>query len=264
MSHGLKICIISEFAYSLLIEKGDRFGGAELQMTLLAKELIKRSYDVSFITFEKSSKSAEIVNNIKIYNPFSNQGSGYTYLRPIYVFKLLKVLNNIDADIYIQKGRTPLTGILAFFTKLKNKAFLYISSSEKHVSENLRIRSIKEMENLIYSFGVRNCDRIICQTNNQKKLIQQTIGKEGQVIKNLFLPPKIKPKPNNTSNLKVLWVGRIVAEKRAELYLQLAVNTMKNHLCLLIHLQRRVFQILFLKHGDIKFQWQPLSLIQMA
>jgi glycosyltransferase involved in cell wall biosynthesis len=222
MSHEIKICIISEFAYSLLTEKGDRFGGAELQMTLLANELIKKSYDVSFITFEKSSKSIEKVNNIKIYNPFSSRGRGYTFLRPIYVFKLLKLLNNINADIYIQKGKTPLTGILAFFSKLKNKAFLYISSSEKHVNENLKIRSIKEIENLIYSFGVRNCNQIICQTNNQKRLLKQNIGKEGKVIKNLFLPPKIKHKSNNTSILKVLWIGRIVAEKKAELYLQLA------------------------------------------
>jgi len=224
MPHDLKICILSEYAYSLLTGIGSRFGGAELQMTILARELANRSYDVSFVTFEKSSNSVEMINNIKVYNPFNIRDSGYTYLHPHNVFKLLKILNKIDADIYIQKGRSPLTGVLAFFAKVKNKVFLYVASSEKHVSDNLSIKSIKDLEYLIYRFGVKYCDCVICQTDHQKNLIYQTIRKKGKVIKNLYFPPQIERNQSDVSKLKVLWVGRMAEYKKPELFLKLAKN----------------------------------------
>ena len=86
MSRNLKICILSELAYTLLAGQGIG-GGAELQMTILAKELVNRSYGVSFVTFEKSSRSCELIDGVKVYNPFNNQNSGYTYLYPKNIYK---------------------------------------------------------------------------------------------------------------------------------------------------------------------------------
>ena len=117
----MKICILSEYAYSLVTNKNDKAGGAELQMTLLAKELAKRSYDVSFVVFVKKENTVKFVDGVKVYNPFDNQLSGYTYLYPQNMYKLFKLLYKIDADIYIQMATTPLTGIIAFFSKLRKK-----------------------------------------------------------------------------------------------------------------------------------------------
>jgi len=224
MSAKLKICLSSEYAYSLLSGGGSRVGGAELQLTLLAKELVNRSYDVSFVTFEKSSSSIEVVEDIKVYNPFNIRGSGYTYLYPYHMYKLLKILNKIDADIYIQKGLTPLTGVTAFFTKFKNRVFLHLVSSDTNVSIDLHIRTIKNLKNLFYRFGVKYCDRVICQTNHQKNLLNQIIGKKGKLIKNLYLPPQIEYNQKDASKLKVLWVGRLQKGKKPELFLRLAKN----------------------------------------
>ena len=127
MSRNIKICILSELAYSLLAGHGIG-GGAELQMSILAKELVKRSYDVSFITFEKSSRSSELIDGIKVYNPFDNKDSGYTYLNPQNIYKLLKILKKINADIYIQRATSPLTGFIGFFTKLNNNRIFLFSA----------------------------------------------------------------------------------------------------------------------------------------
>ena len=37
-------------------------------MTILAKELVNRAYDVSFVTFENSNRFPENINGIKVYN----------------------------------------------------------------------------------------------------------------------------------------------------------------------------------------------------
>jgi glycosyltransferase involved in cell wall biosynthesis len=54
--------------------------------------------------------------------------------------------------------------------------------------------------------------------------LKHSIGKEGVVIKNAYLPPAISQSKNNTAK-KILWVGRIIKEKRPELFLRLAKET---------------------------------------
>jgi hypothetical protein len=174
----MKICILSEYAYSIYTNE-NAAGGAELQMTILAKELVNRFHDVSLVTFGKSKNSFEIIDDVKVYHPFNISGKGYIYFYPQNLYKLFKVLNKIDADVYIQRATTPLTGLVAFFAKLKNKLFLYSVSSNDCVSNNLSIKGVNDLKKLIYKFGVKNCDCVICQTKDQKDLLKQTIGKEG-------------------------------------------------------------------------------------
>jgi glycosyltransferase involved in cell wall biosynthesis len=219
----MKICILSEYAYSIFANEPSA-GGAEFQMTILAKEFVNRSYDVSLITFGKSNNSFQIINGIKVYHPFYIHSKGYVYLYPQNLYKLFKILNKIDADIYIQRATTPLTGLVAFFAKLKKKIFVYSVSSNACVSDNLSIKGVNDLKKMIYKFGVKNSDCVICQTKDQKVLLKQTVRKDGVIIKNIYIPPKIESSKKNASIFKVLWVGRIIKEKRPELFLKLAKN----------------------------------------
>jgi glycosyltransferase involved in cell wall biosynthesis len=224
MHKKIKICLISEYAYSLLIGTGRRVGGGEVQMVLLAKELAKRQYDVSFITFHKKSRLPEIIEDIKIYNPFDNKASSYMYLYPQNVYYFLKILKTIDADIYIQKAKTPLTGAIYLYSKLRNKSFIYLASSDDNVSRNLIIKGFKNFKNVFFKLGVKYCDYVVCQTDRQKELLYSSINKIGRVIKNIYIIDQKKYDRNNEDNLKVLWVGRLLKSKKPELFLQLAKN----------------------------------------
>ncbi|EMR73001.1 glycosyltransferase [Thermoplasmatales archaeon SCGC AB-539-N05] len=219
----MKICILSEYAFSILsnIQKHET-AGAELQMSILAKELVKRSYDVSFITFNNTNFKFKEFNGIKVFNPFFNHYKGYTYLYPHNLFKLFKTLKKINADIYIQRAATPLTGLVSLYAKISKKAFLYSSASEDDVSYFLDINNIKDLNKLIYRFGVKHSSLVLCQTSNQKELLKKSIGKNGTVLKNLY--PISKTSNNHDSNPKpkILWIGRIKDIKRPELFLELA------------------------------------------
>ncbi len=228
----MKICILSEYAYSIYANENSA-GGAELQMTILAKEFVNRSYDVSLVTFGKNKNPFQIINGVKVYHPFYVHGKGYVYLYPQNLYKLFKILNKIDADIYIQRATTPLTGLVAFYAKLKNKIFVYSASSNACVSDNLYIKSINDLKKLIYKFGVKNSKCVICQTKDQKDLLKQAIGKDGVIIKNIYIPPKIELCKKNTLSLKVLWVGRIIKEKRPEFFLKLAENLPNIDFCMI-------------------------------
>ena len=231
----MKICILSEYAYSIYANDNSA-GGAELQMTILAEEFVNRSHDVSLVTFGKNKNFSQVINGIKVYHPFYVRGKGYVYLYPQNLYKLFKILNKIDADIYIQRATTPLTGLVAFFAKLKKKIFVYSVSSNACVSDNLTIKGINDLKKLIYKFGVKNSKCVICQTKDQKDLLKQTIGKDGVIIKNIYIPPKIESIKKNTSLLKVLWVGRIIKEKRPELFLKLAKDLPNINFCMIASL----------------------------
>lgn len=222
MPEKKKICILAEDAYALITDKRNYFGGAEVQMSLLAKELTKRLYDVSFITFEKTSKFYEVSEGVKVYNAFYNRFGGYSYILPQNIYKLIKILHKIDADIYIKKGHTPLTGVVSFLAKLQKKKFFFITSSEKDIDKYLDISSFFNLTNIFFRFGVKYCTRVVCQTNHQKHLLQQNIGKNGVVIKSLYSPLKIEDINRDPQSLKILWVGRLTKEKRPELFLNLA------------------------------------------
>jgi glycosyltransferase involved in cell wall biosynthesis len=63
---------------------------------------------------------------------------------------------------------------------------------------------------------------VICQTNHQKNLLKQILGKQGKVIKNFY--PYLTYPQNQVDSfpIKILWVGRIRKEKRPDLFLSLA------------------------------------------
>ena len=218
MKNDPKICVLSEYAYPLLSGTANEIGGAELQMTMLAKELLKRSYDVSFVSFGKADYFSQI-DGLKIYNPFDVKNSGFTYLKPWNLLSLFKTLKSIDADIYIQRGVTPLTGFTALFCRLNNKKFIYSVASDSDVDSQLNIKNVSDLKKIIYKIGIDLSSELVCQSNLQKELLRKR-GKKSRLIKNSYHAPLVTN--SNKNKAKSLWVGRISEEKRPDLYLELA------------------------------------------
>lgn len=218
MKNDPKICVLSEYAYPLLSGTANEIGGAELQMTMLAKELLKRSYDVSFVSFGKADYFSQI-DGLKIYNPFDVKNSGFTYLKPLNLLSLFKTLKKINADVYIQRGVTPLTGFTALFCKFNNKKFVYSVASDSDVSYYLDMNTISDLKKVLYKTGILLSSEIVCQTNLQMDLLDKR-GKKSVLLKNAYIPPSSNTADKN--EIKSLWVGRIAKEKRPDLYLKLA------------------------------------------
>ena len=103
-----KVCFISLNAYVLLPQKNLGFtGGAELQQVLLAKELSKRGFEVSFVTFDFCQKEIE---EGYIYLRYTNvvgsklmdnqhQGHNLTEYSHLFIGKS-KIYNNGGSEVY--------------------------------------------------------------------------------------------------------------------------------------------------------------------
>lgn len=215
-----KICIISEYAFPYIQNANRASGGAELQMLLLARYLVKYNYEVHFIVFDNSESPYIKLGDIHVHIPYNNQKSGFKHFNPLNIFKLFKLFKKIDADIFIQSSSSPITGIIALYKKIKNKKFVFISSSDANVSSTLLINNLKEIIRFPYMWGVKNSNCVVCQTKHQKKLLKKSISRNGTIIKTII--PLESSSNLNKGNNTIIWIGRIFKYKSPELYLELA------------------------------------------
>ena len=82
----MKICFISPKAYMLFNENvQSTFGGAEVQLFLIAKELVKNeNYDISFMVGDYGQPAVEEYYNIHLYKALDQQKNIFSQLWTFY------------------------------------------------------------------------------------------------------------------------------------------------------------------------------------
>ncbi len=216
-----KICFFSPGAYSYLSQKNTgTAGGAELHQVLLAKELAKKGFDISFIVDDYGQENMEVQNGIKIFKSPINRYTKVTDF-PLRVNHFWRVLGRVGADIYYQRAATAETGIIAFFCAMKKKKFVYGMSSDIEVDGTFDERA-KFYERILYNFGVKRAERVIVQSEYQHDLLEKKFNLDSTIIKNPCPADEYLEKKKLDPPV-VLWVGTIKPEwKQPDLFLELA------------------------------------------
>lgn len=210
------ICIVSLPAYPLLAGKDTEvIGGAELQCTLLARELRKRHFDVSFIVADFGQQSPEIIDDIKIiktYTADAPTGIRFSNLRLIW-----RALSQADADIYY--GFRGIAGIVALYCLLNRKKLVIGIPSDMEVTKERASKS--NIYNWLWRFDLKIADRVIAQTTYQQEMLKKNFGRDSSIIK-AFHPVEYKSIEKAVPPV-ALWVSTIRPEwKRPEVFLKLA------------------------------------------
>ena len=116
-----KICVISLGAYPLLARQSiELVGGAELQSVLLAQELARRGFHLSFIVLDHGQQSPEIIEGIRVVKayPFNTpMGIRFSTIRHIW-----RALRQADAEIYY--GFRGIAGIVALYCMINRRKFV--------------------------------------------------------------------------------------------------------------------------------------------
>jgi glycosyltransferase involved in cell wall biosynthesis len=223
----IKICFVAEAAYPYIAQKDvGTAGGAELQQVLLAKELAKDGFEVSFAVRDYGQKALEIVEGLKIFK-LSTSGSHGIKSYPLDIYILWNVLKQVDADIYYQRAASYVTGFIALFCLLKGKKFVYSISSQANVDGTLIVEAylktntfVRGFLKLMYKFGIKKADYIIAQNEEQQKLLKKNFNRAGVLIRSGY--PVQNEKPKKDRSLIVLWVSSMQRLKQPELFLELA------------------------------------------
>ena len=98
----IKICFVSLNSYPLFTKKKLGYvGGAEVQQVKIAKELKKRGYAISFITYGFENNKREIVDGIDILPAYDRNDKNLSFLKKIIC--IWRKMKEADADVYFYR-----------------------------------------------------------------------------------------------------------------------------------------------------------------
>ena len=218
MKKIIKVCFLSFFGYSLFnTTRNLPFGGAEVQLYLLSKQLSKnRRFEISFlIGNEPLKKEVEFYGNIRLYGILPLKTSVFNYASAFFnTFKLLKIIN---PDILIQRTSSLITGICAFYCKIFKKKFIYSISHEMDANG----RNFKGFRGKVFRYGVNNAYCIVAQNQNQIELLKKNKLFKNNNVKLIKIGHMFDEKIPHNSKKFILWVGRAIHWKRPEIFLNL-------------------------------------------
>lgn len=216
--HKIKICFIQTYCYSLFNKNlNQKFGGSEVQLFLISKELSKdKNFSISFIVGDFGQEKIEESGNIKLYKSCTPKTNDNLIIKFFQAIKYYNLLNKINADVYFTSTANSIIGIVSLFCKRKNKKHIHRTAHIMDVDKSF-IKSNGILGN-IYRYGLEKSDLIITQCNDYKKLLKINHDIDSTVIKNSF--EIIERKRINKQF--ILWVARYEKWKRPDLFLRLA------------------------------------------
>ena len=225
----MKICFVVPAVYSFFEPKlaNKKVGGAERQVYYLAKELAKDpQINVNLCVADFGQGDFEKKENINIWKSFAYQEN-----KIIGLWKLYKTLHKVKADIYVFRAADAgvFFGVLIAKFLLRKKTFYMIA----HDAEIDRL-DLKNMTGRFSAYCMHKVYPLINTITAQSLFQKNGFKKERDievkaVIKNIY--PITTTISQNTDNQGfILWVGRLVSFKKAELYLELAEKFPKENL----------------------------------
>lgn len=221
------ICFVSHNAYgSMMARKVGSIGGAERQVSVLAKWLASRGFIVSVLTWDEGQPDGIEVDSIRILKICRKDEGvrGVRFFHPKWT-GLIRAMQRADADIYYQTCSECVTGQVALWCRRNKRHFIYSIASNGDCNPCLPHMQFIH-ERILYRYGLRKASLIIAQTLRQQAMLNKHFGRDSVVIP---MPCSV-PFQNDhwQQSLKfenigrILWVGRVCQVKRPDLLLELA------------------------------------------
>jgi glycosyltransferase involved in cell wall biosynthesis len=222
---AVKVCIVGLKCYDQIAGNPvlRYLGGIETQLPLLAKGLQREGYEVSLITYDHGQPDGEVFEGVKVLKAYSPTG-GIRRLRWFWrVARLWRAMKIADADIYLQMGAGDETGMVALgrrFKSARSRHFVYCLAHDADC-EGPFGASRFAMQTLLYRYGIGRADLVISQTQTQQKNLKASMGFPSLIIQ-MAATPTDGPCGGPDCANQILWVGRIVPEKRPHWMLDVA------------------------------------------
>lgn len=210
------ICFVSPYSYPVLAKKNMGYtGGAEVQQVILAKELLKHGFEVSFVTFGDGQVPIEYLDDIKVIKVYKREAaSNLTLFSKAWC--IWKAMRQANADIYFHE--TGSFGVVSLFCCLARKKFIRYVASDGDVDKSRHLSFVQRFGNWL-DFKLANM--VIVQNEYQGKMLKVNYGRESLIIKNAFPIPERRMTQKTNPSI-ILWVATIRDVKQPELFLKLA------------------------------------------
>ena len=222
------ICFVAPNNYAILSGRTDlrHIGGAEIQQPMIARELLRRGYPVSFITADHGQPDGIEHDGIRVYKMCA-AGDGvpvFRFVHPRWT-SLWSAMSRAHGDVYYQMTAGAETGQVALWCALHKRPFFFATASDSDCDHRLP-RLSRRRERALYRYGLRRATRVIVQTATQRRMLRRHFGIDAALIRACSADPTtdigarylMRPEAPPI----VLWVGRFSKVKRLDRYFDVA------------------------------------------
>ena len=180
------ICFVALEAYGQLAARADlaHIGGAEVQWSLVGRELARRGTRVSFVCWDYGQPDGVEHDGVRVFKT-CNRDAGLRGVRFVYprMTALWGALARADADVYFHRTADSETGLVAAWTRRRGRAFVFSVASDTDCERSLpRLAHLRQRA--LYRYGLRRADRVIAQTTRQQRLLREQFD-----IAAILVPP---------------------------------------------------------------------------
>ena len=210
------VCLTHDDAVDLFRGRnGERFGGAETQIYLMAKSLASVP-DIDVIFVAESDMSDLRVDGISFRRTRSPISRGIPYAsRLVNRWRILRPYRNLERAVVVQTIAGGHTVSTYRSSKALGHKFVYRMSCDADVDGSILPANVVEP----YLDAIRGADGVIAQSVLQQQRLRDELSVESTVIPNLVQVPDAAPEPGGSY---VLWVGRCAPIKRPWIMIETA------------------------------------------
>lgn len=220
----LSLCIVSPDAFGAVSGGASgHAGGVERQTTLTAKWLAARGHDVSMIVWNEGQRPMTTIDGVRIIS-MCREDAGLPLARFFHPrwTSLARALAAANARVYYQNCAEYVTGQVALWCRRNARRFVYSVASDPECDPSLPALT-RAHDRIFFRYGLRAADRIVTQTRRQQQMLLAGTGLASVVLPMPCPGPStLAPRRFPVDRPRVVWVGRLSAEKRPEWLLDIA------------------------------------------
>lgn len=220
----IQIAFLSANAYPLFnADAPPAFGGAEVDQYNLAVYLAQQpGFSVRFYVGDFGQPDpTEMREGVLLEKiPFFGWHQKTLKQKIVFYSQLWKTLWRSPAQVVLTEMANDMVGWAALFFKVfRKKNMIHRLASDNDTALTSPAAAGSRRSYYLYRLGLNRADRVFAQTEQQKRLLLERMQVESHVVPNGF------PTGGDIDFQKkrdILWVGRCIAVKRPELFVQLA------------------------------------------
>lgn len=194
-------------------------GGTEVQVLALARALAQRDWPVTLLLGDWGQPDGPLeVDGMTILKAHSQAGRSGS---PLAALQLADTLRKVPVDICLLQGIHGAAGVASFVAHATGKRFVFwlASDTDAMVTDPHKSR-LSRRQRPLAAYGLRTADALVAQTNHQRQLLQDRLGRDSVVIPNVW--PVDALQAGRADQPTALWVANLRWEKRPEMVLDLA------------------------------------------
>jgi glycosyltransferase involved in cell wall biosynthesis len=219
----LRVCFINPYGYPLFTGGTDgtrAFGGAEVQLYYLATGLARLpGFDVCMVVEGSADRIRPEAEGVRMLSvpPQPWWVDTVQSLIPFPAVPYQRAMRQADADVYLQRGGSVLTGDVRLFCRRAGRRFAFMVAHDWDCDHH-HGAGWHRLKGWYYQAGLRGADLVYAQSDWQREMLRIHHGVDAPVFRSVHpdLVPGAAPRTH------VLWVGRCVPWKRPLAFLDLA------------------------------------------